>query len=151
VFAARVRQRISGAFDVFRWLAPALARLTLGLVFLQSGIWKLQDLARSTAFFAKLGIPAAPLLSPFVGVVELVGGSLLFVGFLTRPATIPLIAILSVAIPVARMAEIHSLTDLLITEEFLLIIMCLWLGAFGAGPLSVDSLIEQRLSRRAPK
>jgi putative oxidoreductase len=111
------------------------------MIFLQSGFWKLQDLGRSAAFFAKLGIPAPSLLAPFVGVVELVGGALVVAGLWTRVAALPLIVVLLVAIPAARAREIHGLTDLLTTEEFLLILLCLWLAVFGAGPLSIERLL----------
>jgi uncharacterized membrane protein YphA (DoxX/SURF4 family) len=66
--------RVRHGLGALAWLAPCLARLPLGLVFLQSGFWKLQGLARSTTFFVRLGIPAASLLPPFVGLVEIVGG-----------------------------------------------------------------------------
>jgi len=48
--------------------------------------------------FIKIGIPAPQFFAPFVGVVEIVCGGLLIVGFLTRLAAIPLLIDISVAI-----------------------------------------------------
>ena len=42
----------------FAWLSPALARLTVGVVFFQSGWGKLHSLDKVTDFFTELGIPA---------------------------------------------------------------------------------------------
>ena len=89
--------------------APAsvvLIRLMVGGVFLAEGIQKFLFPAEvGAARFAKIGIPAPEVMGPFVGVVEIVCGSLILIGFLTRLAAIPLIinmlvAILSTKIPI---------------------------------------------------
>ena len=41
-----------------RWLSPTVARLTVGLVFFQSGWAKLHDLEKVTDYFATLGLAA---------------------------------------------------------------------------------------------
>jgi putative oxidoreductase len=89
--------------------APAsaiLIRLMVGAVFLTEGIQKFLFPGEVGAGrFAKIGIPNPEVLAPFVGVVEIVGGTLLLLGLLTRLAAIPLIinmlvAILSTKIPI---------------------------------------------------
>jgi uncharacterized membrane protein YphA (DoxX/SURF4 family) len=89
--------------------APAaviLIRLVVGGVFLAEGIQKFLFPGETGAGrFAKIGIPSPEVMGPFVGVVEIVCGSLILVGFLTRLAAIPLIinilvAILSTKIPI---------------------------------------------------
>ena len=89
--------------------APAsviLIRLMVGAVFLTEGIQKFLFPAEvGAARFAKVGIPNPDVMAPFVGVVEIVGGTLLLLGLLTRLAAIPLIinmlvAILSTKIPI---------------------------------------------------
>lgn len=89
--------------------APAsliLIRLMVGAVFLAEGIQKFLFPAEVGATrFARIGIPSPDVMAPFVGVVEIVGGTLLLLGLLTRLATIPLIinmlvAILSTKIPI---------------------------------------------------
>jgi len=89
--------------------APAsviLIRLMVGAVFLTEGSQKFLFPAEvGVARFAKIGIPNPEVMAPFVGVVEIVGGTLLLLGLLTRLAAIPLIinmlvAILSTKIPI---------------------------------------------------
>ena len=89
--------------------APAsvvLIRLMVGGVFLAEGIQKFLFPGETGAGrFAKIGIPSPDVMGPFVGVVEIVCGTLILVGFLTRLAAVPLIvnmlvAILSTKIPI---------------------------------------------------
>lgn len=86
--------------------AVILIRLLVGGVFLSEGIQKFLFPAEVGAGrFAKIGIPYPDVSGPFVGIVEIVCGTLLLLGLLTRLATIPLIinmlvAILSTKIPI---------------------------------------------------
>jgi uncharacterized membrane protein YphA (DoxX/SURF4 family) len=94
---------------IIRTTAPAstiLIRLVVGGVFLSEGIQKFLFPGETGAGrFAKIGIPFADVIGPFVGVVEIVCGAFILVGFLTRLAAIPLIinmlvAILSTKVPI---------------------------------------------------
>ena len=82
--------------------APAptvLIRFLVGWVFLSEGIQKfLFPAALGAGRFAKIGIPWPEAMGPFVGSVEIVGGSLLLLGLLTRPAAFVLLINISVAI-----------------------------------------------------
>ena len=83
-----------------------LIRIIVGGVFLSEGIQKfLYPGENAAGRFAKIGIPSPDVMGPFVGVVEIVCGAVILIGFLTRLATIPLIvdmlvAILSTKIPI---------------------------------------------------
>jgi uncharacterized membrane protein YphA (DoxX/SURF4 family) len=68
-------------------------------VFLPEGIQKLAfpDIL-GAGRFANISIPYPELMGPFVGIVEIVCGTLIIGGLLTRPAAIPLIIIMIVAI-----------------------------------------------------
>jgi uncharacterized membrane protein YphA (DoxX/SURF4 family) len=46
----------------------------------------------------KIGIPSPRILTPFVGVVEIVCGSLSLMGLITRLATVPLLVDISVTL-----------------------------------------------------
>ena len=87
-------------------ISVILIRLLVGGVFLLEGIQKfLYPNEVGAGRFAKIGIPAAEVMGPFVGVVEIVCGTLVLVGLLTRLAAILLIinmlvAILSTKIPI---------------------------------------------------
>jgi putative oxidoreductase len=83
-----------------------LIRLMVGGVFFLEGVQKfLYPNEVGAGRFAKIGIPSAELMGPFVGVVEIVCGALILLGLFTRPAAILLIinmlvAILSTKIPI---------------------------------------------------
>jgi putative oxidoreductase len=89
--------------DVMRTNASGwtiLIRLVVGLVvFVPEGLQKLifPD-ALGAGRFARIGIPFPDFMGPFVGVVELVCGALIIIGLFTRPAAIPLIVIMMVAL-----------------------------------------------------
>jgi hypothetical protein len=67
--------------------AVILERLLAGGVFVSEGVQKFvcPD-ALGVGRFIKIGIPAASVMAPLVGVVESVGGLLLIAGLLTRLA-----------------------------------------------------------------
>lgn len=82
--------------------APAsviLIRVVVGGVFFSEGIQKFlspNDLGAGR--FVKIGIPAPEAMGPFVGTVEIVCGSLIVLGLLTRLAAIRLIIDMCVAL-----------------------------------------------------
>lgn len=89
--------------------APAsvvLIRFLVGAVFLTEGIQKfLYPAENGVGRFAKIGIPSPEFLGPFVAIVEILFGTLILFGVLTRLASIPLIidmlvAIISTKIPI---------------------------------------------------
>ncbi len=128
--------------------ATVLIRLMVGWVFLSEGIQKfLYPEALGVGRFVKIGIPAPHFFAPFVGVVEIVCGSLLILGLLSRLAAIPLlitisVAILTTKIPMLAKAGFWAAMHEARTDY------CMWLGSLfllivGAGSLSLDA----RLSR----
>jgi putative oxidoreductase len=79
--------------------AVVLIRVLVGWVFLSEGIQKfLFPAALGVGRFEKIGIPSPHVMAPFVGVVEIVCGTLLLVGLLTRLATVPLLIDMVVAL-----------------------------------------------------
>jgi putative oxidoreductase len=126
------------------WIPPLLARLTLGVIFAESGWGKLHNLPKVIAFFTELGIPAPSLQAPFVAGVEFVGGLLLFVGLFTRLAAIPLSATMLVAIATAKMGDVHSIDDFVGLTEWAYLVLLIWLAWEGAGKVSLDALISRR-------
>jgi uncharacterized membrane protein YphA (DoxX/SURF4 family) len=75
-----------------------LLRLMAGGVFLWEGILKFVYPNLGVGRFTKLGIPFPGVMAPFVAILEIVGGSLLISGFLTRLIAIPFIIEMTVAI-----------------------------------------------------
>ena len=122
-----------------------LARLTIGMVFIESGWGKLNHLPKVVEYFKNLGIPAAEIQAPFVAMTEFSCGLLVFLGIQTRLASMPLICIMIVAIMTAKLKEFEHWTDLFAASEFLYIVVLLYLITEGPGMLSVDTLIKKRL------
>lgn len=80
----------------------------VGAVFLSEGIQKFLFAEKlGSGRFAKIGLPNPDFLGPFVGTFEIICGSLVLIGLLTRPASIPLIIIMLVAIATTK-AEVLS-------------------------------------------
>jgi putative oxidoreductase len=79
-----------------------LLRLATGMVFLNHGWMKVNNLAGAEGFFGKLGLP--PGAATFVALVEVVGGIMLILGVAPRLAGLilgieMLVALVLVAIP----------------------------------------------------
>jgi putative oxidoreductase len=75
----------------------------VGAVFVSEGIQKfLFPDKLGAGRFAKIGLPNPEFLSPFVGTFEIICGSLVLIGLLTRMAAIPLIVIMLVAIATTK-------------------------------------------------
>ncbi|MET0413715.1 MAG: DoxX family protein [Polyangiaceae bacterium] len=129
------------------YLAPLLARITVGVVFITSGWGKLHNLDKVTQFFGELGIPAPAFQAVFVSYVELVCGTALLLGLLTRLVAIPLAATMGVAIITAKAEEIAGVADLLGTVEFAYVALLFGLVLTGPGKVSLDALLFGKRSR----
>ena len=145
--ASRLRRLVHSVSSGLRWLPPTVARITVGWIFLQSGWGKLNDLPKVVAFFTDLGIPAPQFQAPLAAGTEFLCGALLLGGLFTRVASLPLIGTMLVALLTALRGEIHELSDLFGLAEYLYIVILLWLGAYGAGPISLDAVLARRLEK----
>ena len=143
---AGLAERVGNALQ---WLSPAVARLTVGLVFLQSGWGKLHDLEKVTNYFTELGLAAPAFQARLASTAEFVCGVLLLLGFATRFAVVPLIVTMCVAIRTAQWEQVDGIGSLVGLTEFAYIALLVWLGTNGAGPLSLDRLIARGWQQRA--
>jgi putative oxidoreductase len=127
-------------------LLLALVRAGTGVFFVSVSIGKFFDHAQEAVDFDRYGVPAPDLAVYAVGVVELVGGLLLVVGLLTRPAALALALTLMGAIATAGRVEGGSF-HLGIAPTFLAITLLLtWLGA---GRPGLDPVLERRLGAKS--
>jgi len=123
--------------------ATILVRLLVGAVFLSEGIQKfLFPATLGVGRFIKIGIPYPQFFAPFVGVIEIVCGTALIIGLLTRLATIPLlidivVAIVTTKIPMLYKTGFWSMAHEARTDYCMLLglIFLLWVGS---GPFSID-------------
>jgi len=123
-------------------LGLLLSRLTIGVVFVQAGWGKFNNLDRTIGYFDSIGIPMASLQAPFAAGAELICGALVLVGFLTRLAAIPPVIVMIVAILTAHRSEISGLPDLLGLSPFSYLVMYFIHVGFGAGRFSVDRALK---------
>ncbi len=145
--------------------APAaviLIRLLVGGVFLSEGIQKFLFPAEVGAGrFAKIVIPNAEVMAPFVAVVEIICGALILLGFLTRMAALPLIidmlvAIVSTKIPILlghgfwgfnlRNLPYYGFWGMAheARTDFAMLLCSLFLLIVGAGAWSLDARLTTR-------
>jgi putative oxidoreductase len=130
-----------------QWLAPLFARITVGWVFLLSGLGKLRNLPQVTENFIDWGIPFPHFFTPLTSGIEFFGGLFLLLGLLTRISAGALGVTMIVAIKAAKWGDVDSLETLLGFDEFEYLALFLWLAIAGAGPLSVDHWLERWLKR----
>jgi len=119
------------------WLAPLMARVTLGMLFISTGWGKVHHLDKVTAFFTELHIPGPAFQATLVSYVELIGGALILVGLYAELAAIPLIVSMFVAIVTAKRSEVHSLPDLFGLVEWTYLVLLAWLVIAGPGKVSL--------------
>jgi len=129
------------------WLAPLLARVTVGWVFATTGWGKLNNLQKVIDYFSDLGIPYPEIQVPFASANEFVCGVLVLLGLATRVASIPLIVVMLVAIRSAQWENVDSAAALLGLVEWSYIAIFAWLAIAGPGAVSLDALIARALKR----
>lgn len=139
-----------------------LIRLMVGGVFLSEGIQKfLKPASLGAGRFERIGLPAAELLGPFVSATEILCGTLVLLGLLTRLASLPLIATMLVAIITTKvpillgsgfwglqLRELSSYGFWSMAHEartdFAMLLGSIFLLIVGAGPLAVDAAFQRR-------
>ncbi len=88
--------------------AVICVRLLVGLVFLSEGIQKfLYPHQLGPGRFEKIGIPAATFFANLDGVVEIVCGTMVIIGLLTRVAAVPLLLDIIGAIVLTKVRELE--------------------------------------------
>jgi putative oxidoreductase len=135
--------------------AILLVRVSIGLFFAISGGNKLLVPGGTKPVYDTLvqaAVPFPHLTAYFVSGVELVGGSLLTVGFLSSPACAVLsidmiVAILTNALSTMPkgLSPLRWLDDFLYLPEVLYVLFFIWLICSGPGRISVDYWLAGKL------
>jgi putative oxidoreductase len=125
-----------------------LLRLALGIIFISHGYPKLTHPNVMHSFFVQHGLPGYFVI--VAGVLEVFGGGMIILGFLTRIAALLLAIEMAVAI-----WKVHSAGDYMAVHnyEFPLVLAaaCFALATIGAGRVSVDyTLYESGVGRPRP-
>ena len=148
-FIEGARDKARKTAERISFMGPALARLTVGLVFIGTGWGKLHSLPDVTDFFASLHIPAPGFNARLTAATEFFGGLAILLGLGTRLAALPLGFTMVIAILTAKRSDITGITSLVGFEEWSYLVFFLWLALAGAGKLSLDALLGKRRDRTA--
>ena len=127
-----------------QWLAPLVARLVVGEIFMTAGWGKLQNLDAMIENFTRWGIPFPQFLTPFTSGAEFVCGILLMLGLFTRISAGILGVIMIVAIKSVLWADVDSLDTLLGFSETAYLAIFFWLAVAGAGKISIDHWLTRK-------
>ncbi|MBT1155072.1 DoxX family protein [Aminobacter anthyllidis] len=115
-----------------------VGRVLLSVIFILAGFAKLTAISGTAGWFASIGLPLPTVTTVVVGLVELVGGIAILVGFQTRIAAIVLGVFTLAATGIAHL-DFADQTQLMFLQKNLAIAGGLFvLAAFGAGALSID-------------
>src|SRR4051812_16723578 len=138
--------------DNIRPAASLSGRILLSLIFLLAGLMKVMDWNGTAAYMASKGMPAIPFFLTIAILFELGAGTCLLFGFQARSAALALVLYLipttlvfhnfwSATGPEHQNQMHHFLKNLAIMGGLTTVV------AFGAGALSIDTLLARLSSR----
>lgn len=113
-----------------------VSRILLAILFIPAGFGKLTAIAGTAGYFASKGLPLPTVTAVIVGLVELLGGLAVLVGYQTRYAAILLGLFTIGAAFVGHFAPFEGtqfFKNLAIAGGFFV------LAQYGAGALSIDA------------
>jgi putative oxidoreductase len=123
----------------------------LGVVFFAHGWQKIFEytIPGTQAAFAQMGVPAAQLVAPAIGFLELVGGAAIILGVLVRP-----VAALLALNMLGALFLVHAPAGIFADKGGYELVLVLAAGAAalaiaGAGRFSIDALVFGRSENRA--
>lgn len=134
-------------------------RISVGMIFLSEGVQKfLYPATRGAGRFERMGFEAAEILAPMVGGFEVVCGTLILLGLLTRFAAVPLIGVMLTALTTTKLPILlgQDLWGFHVRElsaygfwsmahemrtDFAMLLGALFLLVVGGGKFSMDALL----------
>lgn len=120
-------------------LLALIGRIFLSVLFILSGFAKLTGLAGTAQFFAAVGLPVPTVLALLVGLLELLGGLAILIGFHTRAVALVLAAFTLAATAIAHLNFADPMQILIAQKNLAIAGGFLALAAFGAGMYSLDA------------
>ena len=143
---------MAGLYAAGAWIAWPLIRVVCGLFLMPHGAQKLfgwfggYGLAATGEMFAtRLGLQPGFLMALLAGLVELVGGSLLVLGLLTRPAALAVVVMMAVAVFAVHLPSGFFWQDGGFEYPLMWGLIALAIFFRGGGRLSLDRAIGHEL------
>jgi len=130
-----------------------LVRIVVGLIFLTEGIQKyLFPELLGTGRFLKIGFADPAFWAYFTGTFEIICGTLIILGLLTRLASIPPFIIMMVAFVTTKLPMLLGKGFWPFMHEyrtdFAMTLLLIFLFIYGAGKWSVDSKMRPKPKKR---
>ncbi len=127
---------------------PLFARLIVGLIFLTEGIQKfLYPELLGTGRFLKIGFHDPAFWAYFTGTFEIICGTFVLIGLLSRLSSIPLLIIMIVAFITTKWPLLIAKGFFVMAHEyrtdFALTLLLIYLLKSGSGRWSVDSALSK--------
>jgi putative oxidoreductase len=113
-------------------------RVLLSIIFILAGFAKLTAISGTAGWFASIGLPLPTVTTVVVGLVEVVGGIAILVGFQTRIAAIVLGLFTLAATAIAHLDFADQVQVMFLQKNLAIAGGLFVLAAFGAGALSID-------------
>lgn len=123
---------------------PLLGRILIALLFIPAGMSKISGFAGTVGYIASKGLPMPQVLAAGTIVVELLVGLALLIGFKARWAALILAVFTLLAAFLfhnfwAMPPEQQQMQSINFFKNLAIVGGLLFVAAFGAGPLSLDS------------
>ena len=120
-------------------VAVLVGRIFLSIMFIVAGFAKLTAIGATAGWFASVGLPFPTLTTVLVGLLEVVGGLAILVGYQTRIAAIAIAIFTVAATAIAHLDFADQTQQLFFMKNLSVVGGLLVLAAAGAGALSIDA------------
>lgn len=130
--------------DSYKSYVAVVGRVLLALMFITAGFAKLTGIQGTAGYIASVGLPMPVVLAVLAGLLELLGGLALVLGYQVRWAGLALALFTLVASVVfhaywSAPADQQFVTQLLFMKNISVAGGMFLISALGAGPLSLDA------------
>jgi putative oxidoreductase len=119
--------------------AILVGRVLLSILFILSGFAKLTSIAGTAQWFGSIGLPMPTVVAVVAGLVELLGGLAILVGFKTRIVAVVLAIFTLAATAIAHLNFADQMQMLMLQKNLGLTGGFLLLAVIGAGAYSIDA------------
>lgn len=119
-------------------------RIYFGAQLIVIGAQKLTNLGQIASFFEGVGVPIPYITAAAVGLIELVGGVSLVLGYLSRFFALALTCIFIAAFAIAHPEVLSDHSEFIKASPFLFLVTSLMVLSFGPGFFSFDYWLEKK-------